>query len=112
MKKMMLLAILLVPAAEAVAIPAEFGVCVTTVDHIGEKARLDSHWSTYEDARARVTVILNEGWAHEGDEYDREDYYPARSVVKVTIDPTLINQPSCVAPPAPVTSVPDGTRSK
>jgi hypothetical protein len=75
-------------------IPAEFGVCVTTSDAAGV-ARLDSFWATEAEARTRRSAILAEGWITQGDEWDREDEYPAHSIVKATVDPTLVNHFGC-----------------
>jgi hypothetical protein len=72
---------------------------VTTLDAKG-RARLDSFWSTEDDARTRRSEILRHGWLTEGDEADREDVYPLHSIVKATVDPTLVNQPSCLPPEA------------
>lgn len=86
-------------AADAGTIPPQFAVCVTTLDAKG-RARLDSFWSTEDDARTRRSEILRLGWLTEGDEADREDVYPPHSIVKATVDPTLVNQPSCLPPDA------------
>jgi hypothetical protein len=85
------------PPRTVVAIPAQFAVCVTTVDAKG-RARLDSFWAALADAVTRRAEFLRNGWLTDGDEFDREDEYPPHSIVKATIDPTLINQPSCLPP--------------
>jgi hypothetical protein len=86
-------------SAQTSAIPAQFAVCVTTLDAKG-RARIDSFWSTEDAARTRRSEILRDGWLTEGDETDREDAYPPHSIVKATVDPTLVNQPSCLPPAA------------
>jgi hypothetical protein len=77
-------------------IPAQFAVCVTTVD--AKYARLDSFWSSDADARARRAEILKDGWITAGDQPDREDLYPPHAVVKATIDDVTVNRPSCLPP--------------
>lgn len=84
-------------ASEPDRIPAHFSVCVTTVDADG-RARVDSNWYVEADARDRRAEITRDGWIAQGDEADREDAYPPRSIVKVTIDPTLLNGASCRPP--------------
>jgi len=90
-------------------IPAEFGVCVTTIES-GGRSRLDSYHNTEADAKARRAEILKNGWTTQGDESDREDEYPPHSIVKATVDPTLINLPSCVAPQPLALTPRQGTR--
>jgi hypothetical protein len=83
-------------AVDGSAVPAQFAVCVTTVD--AQYARRDSFWSTDVDARTRRAEILRDGWLTSGDEPDREDVYPPHAIVKATIDDVFVNQPSCLAP--------------
>lgn len=93
----LLAAVLVAGLSDRPDIPAEFAVCVTTVDANG-RARLDGYFSDEGNAKARRAEILRDGWITTGDEYDREDQYPPSSIIKATVDPTPINHHSCILP--------------
>lgn len=80
-------------------VPQPFCVCVTTSDAAGV-SRLDECFSFEQEAKDRRAAILSDGWITIGDEDDREDAYPPHSIVKATVDPTLVNESICQPPPS------------
>lgn len=97
-------------AGAAPTVPEPFSVCVVTSDAEGH-ARLDSYHHDESDAKARrreiLTVDLTWTTARplpgpEQSQPDREYEYPRASLVKVFVDPTLVNESACMPPPVPV----------
>lgn len=74
-------------------------VCVSTIDD--HAPRFDSLQFDEASAQARVAAILAGGWTTEVDSGRMDDFYPARSIVKVRIvDLRQDSDQSCV----PITS--------
>lgn len=92
--------------ARVVLIPAEFGVCVVTTDAKG-RGRLDGYYSALADAELRRREIVRDGWiterplAGEESQWDRAYEYGPAQILKVYVDPTLVNEPSCLPAPVP-----------
>lgn len=95
-------------AAPAAAVPPPFAVCVVTADANGY-ARLDSYWSVEADAqlRRRELLTVDPTWVTgvplpgpEQTQPDREYEYPRHALLKVFVDPTLVNESACMPPTA------------